>query len=483
MDRERVLFVRWGGSVAIDISEVSSANSATLDYFLVRKLTELGCTVDLCMTSKTTADLVNSNARNFYKDVNIVDVPYDTSIYNYVFVLQGTTNYRFGGWKDIPSQVLTYRIIRDCKCPIIYVQYDANTQIDLPPVSRGIDNSYYGCTVEEFVNSNFNLLSVGRNMEYYRNHGYNAVFDVINKHYWKYDLHSISIPMISEMSLEPKEDVRDVISFVGKDRNIGSKRGTISNIGNVLVDAGMSNYEVDVYGDWKKFVEEKNQKSLRVDNTNFKGPIKGLDNVLNVYNNSKFAILACNEFNLELQQYTIRTFEVIAGGAVPITDIRWFNQWRDIFTENVQVKLEKLCFNTMDEIPSIIKQFDIDYPTSKDRCEFIKEIRKSITSVITDEYVTNELWNTLQNVKKIEEKPHSDLVFNNMINLRKASKLKRIKNTAEEDVQKIKETEQEMMSNPDAYYDKYIKGCRNSYFFSLTKMSDEEIEKRFTRSK
>ena len=92
MDRERVLFVRWGGSVAIDISEVSSANSATLDYFLVRKLTELGCTVDLCMTSKTTADLVNSNARDFYKDVNIVDVPYDTSMYNYVFVLQGTTN-------------------------------------------------------------------------------------------------------------------------------------------------------------------------------------------------------------------------------------------------------------------------------------------------------------------------------------------------------------------------------------------------------
>lgn len=488
MQREKILFCRWGGSVAIDLDEVSSANSATLDFFLVRKLTELGYDIDLCMTSKYTAEAVKSNKHSFYQYVDAIEVPLDTSEYSYIFILQGTTNYRFGGWKGIPSQLVTYRLLRDAKCPVFYVQYDANTQMHLPPCIRdhkdGAANSYYGCTIRELLNCNFTLLSVGRNMDYYDfEDGYPYLFNYIKKEYWKHDLHAIAIPIVREYSKPVNENPENVIAFVGKDRTTGSKRGTISSIGNAMVDAGMPEYVVRVYGDWKKFLSEKEEKGLRVDNTEFCGKIKGLDTVIDTYNKAKFAILACNEYNLRLQQYTVRTFEVIAGGAVPIINRTWFNQWKDIFTEDYQKKLDLLCFEEIDEIPEIIKKFDSTYPGHK-RVEFMEGLRESLLSVLSDEYVTQELKSTLEKSHKVLEFDHelaADDVLNKYIEFRKHHTLRRIREEADSLGQKIKEDEYNIEHNVADMSKIFIPALKTLFYFEFSEIPYEDLVKRFGR--
>lgn len=487
--REKILFCRWGGSVAIDIDEVSSANSATLDFFLVRKLTELGYDVDLCMTSKFTHEAVKYNKFDFYKHVDSIDVPLSTDKYSYIFVLQGTTNYRFGGWKGIPSQLVTYRLFRTAKCPIFYVQYDANTQMHLPPCVRdhkdGAANSYFGCTIRELLNCNITLLSVGRNMNYYDKDevGYKYVFDYIKFDHWKHDLHSIAIPIVREYSLPVNENPENTISFVGKDRSTGSKRGTISSIGNSLVDAGMNEYTVKVYGDWNKFLKDLDTEPKRVDNTEFCGKIKGLKNVLNAYNKSKFAILAHNEYNLELRQYTVRTFEVIAGGAVPLISRIWFDQWKDIFTEEYQEKLGELCFNEIEDIPGIIKNFELKYPGEK-RVEFINGMRDSLLTVLSDEYVTNELKRTLSDAnKKLEfdrEKAAED-VLDRYINFRRHHSLKRIREDAENLKERIKKDEYEIEHNTDEMTKIFLPKLNELFYFEFSEIDYDGLVERFGR--
>lgn len=488
MSREKILFCRWGGSVAIDIDEVSSANSATLDFFLVKKLTELGYDVDLCMTSKFTHEAVKNNKFDFYKHVDSIEVPLSTDEYSYIFVLQGTTNYRFGGWKGIPSQLVTYRLFRTAKCPVFYVQYDANTQMHLPPCVRdhkdGAANSYFGCTIREMLDCNITILSVGRNMQYYnKDDGYKYVMDYIKFDHWKHDLHSIAIPIVKDYALAINENPEDVIAFVGKDRTTGSKRGTISSIGNAFVDAGMPNYKVRVYGDWSKFLRDLEAKPQRVENTEFCGKIKGLKTVLESYNKAKFAILAHNEFNLELQQYTVRTFEVIAGGAVPLISNVWFEQWKDIFTNDFQVKMKELCFDEIEDIPVIVKKFEAKYPGSK-RVEFIEEMRESLLKVISDEYVTNELKQTLEKSHKILNFDHelaAEDVLNKYIDFRKQHTLRRIREDAENLKNRIREDEHNIETNTAAMTEIYLPAIKNLFYFEFSEIDYDGLVKRFGR--
>lgn len=487
--RKKILFCRWGGAVAIDLDEVSSANSATLDFFLVKRLTELGYDVDLCMTSKFTNDAVKSKKHDFYKYVDVIDAPLSTDEYSYIFILQGTTNYRFGGWKGIPTQLVTYRFMRTAKCPIFYVQYDANTQMHLPPCVRdhkdGAANSYFGCTIREMLNCNITILSVGRNMQYYDKDdvGYRYVFDYVKFDHWKHDLHAIAIPIVKDYSLKVNENPDNVIAFVGKDRVTGSKRGTISSIGNALVDADMSEYKVRVYGDWGKFLKDIQEKPQRVDNTEFCGKIKGLNNVLEAYNKAKFAILAHNEFNLELQQYTVRTFEVIAGGAVPLISKVWFEQWKDIFTEEYQKKLEELCFDEIEDIPGIIKNFDQKYPGEK-RVEFINGMRESLLTVLSDDYVNKELIRTLDDANKSLEFDHEKAavdVLNRYMRFRTHHTLRRIREDAENLKARIIKDEYEIEHNLSEATKKMLPKIDTLFYFEFSEIGHDDLVKRFGR--
>lgn len=438
---KKILMVRNASVVCGDLSEISSGNSASLDHFLFKYLTMLGYHIDVIQPSVKFRKCLEENKVPFYEKIHIIDgVPTDdvlNSEYEFLFIQQGCGNLNFTGERGVSSAIVSHRLLRNCKIPAFYVQYDANTPFLLPSSRAGGDlMNYIGVTAEELKTLNFNVLSVGQNPLYYKNmKDYSESFDYVHFHFWKRDLHSISFEFMKQFAKPINENPENKISFIGKDRNKGSKGGMLLGVAKALQERNLS-YFVNVIGKWENFVEN-NKDVIPQEHMKFNKQVFGLDNVLNEYNKSKFALLPHNKFNLELQQYTIRTFEVIGGGAIPIMHRDFLEIHRCILSETMYEKLKKLSFNDELEIPEIIENFDKEY-SNNDRIAFIEELRRDVLSHINEEYVLSELKNTLNesnNFYKNRKLEKVEINFDDMLN---NSIVKRMELTDEEKIQMLK---------------------------------------------
>ena len=473
----KIYLTRFSGKISFLGEEQNSSGAFLLEESLIKRLVNLGYTI-VCHKDQCTSKLVSTietikstNTDSWLNNIELLDgfiypdIPDDI---NYVFIQQGHENLRFKSVHSIPGQLILYRQLRNCKCPIIYIQYDSALPLFLPPIERGKECSVLGFTLEEMINLKILLVTAGKdssNIAY--SHNNTKIFKNIANTVMENDLHSVGVNVVKDYYLPYNDNVTNSVRFIGKDRRVGSRRDSLIELAKNLKSV---NYELILNGKWDKehFVDT---------DVNYQGTLpNGIENVVKAYNSSKFAVLIGNDIYKSSKQYTLRVFEVLASSTVPLFEYSWFCTWDNIFTPDVRDFIYKyLTFDTIDEIPTIINNL-------KDKClkDIAKFVRQGLLDKLTDESIDNNLKKLLQEADNIQKESQDkiDEFYNKRLEDFKGSKLSRIREAALERVNDIKKyntisDELIRLSTSDELY--------NTYLFENSDIPLQELKRLFGR--
>lgn len=483
-----VYLTRYSGNVALLPEEVYGSNAASLDYWSTKIFVDNGYCIHISeqmMSVKLKNFLAAESIPKEHSWMRHIKVhkgcPWTTipDYINYVIIHQGHENYRFLGPEGIPCQVYTYRFLRDCKCPVFYFQYDAALPLWLPAETRSYSSEVAGSSLDELCHSNIIVVSAGKQPRETINSGYWVSESLVRVVTWEKDFHAIASPMINKMSLPVNNNPLRRIQFVGKNRNKGSRGNDLLNLSKVLESVN-SDYYVQLNGDWKKLLE--NDDFSAYPKIKYEGKIPGgIENVIKSYNDSTFGILMGNDLYEKFNQYTIRVFEVISSGTVPLFEKSWYSTWKNIFDENTQKFIEdNLMFDTLDDIPSILNNYDTNLASK--RGEIVKLIRDGINSQLNSSYVNYE-FNKLLEFAASPPPKSPGVRFNSVINklyyYESNSKFKRISSKADEN----KERRLKIFNDMSEYnrLSNDIGFLRGDFCFASSSLTDEEIIEKFGR--
>jgi hypothetical protein len=385
--------------------------------------------------------------------------------------------------RDIPGQHWVYRNIRTAKCPIIYIQYDAYLPMFLPCETRGEPSVIWGSSIRDLCSKSIFVLQAGKNTAKMEEMGYGQMCGHINFMSFKHDLHAVAISMLDKLEMEPVAIPDKSIAFVGKHRRHGSRGGDLLNLSKLLdEDLAVNDYHIALYGKWG----DLNDIGTYAPNClKYYGELpRGSESVLNAYNRSKYALVAGNDLYIEFQQYTIRLYEVIASGTIPIFEREWFNCWSDLFGDFASTIDELLCYDTLDDVPDIVFNLDSKFDSGEvDRLWLIDSIRKSLRDTVTPAYVRSEVKKVLRDTALAEfSKEYIDSktreVIDRLYQDEAGAKRQAVKDAAEEHRQyrlnnNFGDNYTEMSRN--------VGDLRHHYIFQNTEYSDEKLIELFGR--
>lgn len=486
---KNVMLTRWGGYVQLFLREVSASNSASIEYYMFKLLAEMGYNIHIYGNiSKTGRDEVLSKAEPWYEKIILhEDYPADIPEYiSHCFVVQQTENFRFGGANDIPGQFWIYRHLRRAKVPVIYLQYDAYTPMFLPPENRGEPCAIWGASIRDFCASNVFIMSAGQNKEKMEELGYKGTCGHLDFITWEKDIHAPSIASIDTMSMEPQIDPKKQICFVGKDRRGGSRSNAIFDLMEALNnDLVMNDYRLALYGKWDKFFEGPQFRGSAPHyhpGVYAPGPIRGADQVMKVYNESEFGLMPGNDFNREFRQYTVRIPEILSAGTIPIIERAWLKTWLQIFTPDIAKELYAISYREVSDIPEVMEAAHEKY-SGENRVNFINAIRKSIRTVVSDDYIKEELQRTLDytaskplpDEEYVEQKARQ--IIKAMYLTDMGSKLSRVRDAAQG--WRARRMEQNFGDNYTQLAN--TEDMRKHYIFANSNLTDDQLRQMFGR--
>lgn len=389
-----IMWTRYGGKVQLFLFEAGASGAASLDHWTAKFLIELGHKIHVYGNlseagKKYLKETDEEWTKNIiYHDHPVVEVP---DYISHVIVSQGSDNMRFGGVLGVSSQLWLYRLLRNCKVPVIYQQYDAYTPLYHNPYKSNDNAAVYGCSLREVCKNRVFIMAAGQDKEAIWDIGYRGSGDTVKVITWKNDIHQIATPFIDHYSLEPKSEseVEKGICFIGKDRRGGSRGPLLMELDKVLSEQDDESLVIHLYGDWEDLVKDKEYKRLIP-----KGVVKGgSEPVIATYNKYEFGLIHGNAKYIELKQYTVRLFEVLAGGTIPIFQKEWYDTWKHIFSEDMQKYIEEnLCYSKVEDVPGLIKKFR---ESGVSRALVAKRIRNDVRSMITDDMIKKDLQDML----------------------------------------------------------------------------------------
>lgn len=384
MEMGKVYLTRFSGKVGLLAEFQSASSSSSIDEYFIKWLIKLGYTVCIHKDQLPTKLIKHYDEYleryEWLKDIELLDgfmypdIPDDI---DYVFIQQGHENFRFKGSQDLPSQVILYRQLRNCKCPIIYLQYDYALPLFLPAFIRGEICDSIGINLPELLTKRVVSLSAGKynigtiyadkTIKFMKN---------IQPYFMKYDSHSVCKNILIDYK-NTNENRNNEIRFIGKDRNKGSRVNALIELANNLDPYGV---KLTLNGKWKD-----NILNTKI---NYEGILaSGAKSVIDAYSKSKYALVMGNDGYKSIGQYTLRVFEVLAAGCIPIIEKSWFETWSDLFSDKVsEYILDNLIFDNYLDIIDIVNKFNNTNPL-----EVSKILSDDILNRITDDVVLNSI--------------------------------------------------------------------------------------------
>ena len=485
-----IMWTRWGGNVQLFQSEVNAGGTASLDYWTVKTLIELGHRIHIFgnLSHKGKIELENSS-EEWTKNIIFHPEPVASApeFISHIIISQGSENFRFGGIKGVPSQHWIYRLFRGCKVPLIYQQYDAYSPLFHNPFTRCDSSPIWGAGIREICATKFFVMAAGTNKEAFIDANYKLEGGHPKVIMWEKDIHQIAAPMIDKFGLESKSnsDVIPGICFIGKHRRGGSRGEDLLRLEEILRNFSDPNFKIHLYGKWKGLINEGDED--KYPRLVYHGTVKGGGKeVIKTYNNFEFSLIAGNERYKAFNQYTVRVFEVIASGTIPIFERDWFKTWMGIFPEDIRnFLLKNFCYDRIDDIPSII--INIRNIINGNRVSFSNKLKKNLRHVLSDEYIRKNLSNTLESMSRTplptreEADKMATLEIKSYFEYYKNHFMAKIRDSAEERYLKMVNLEFRGDYFKSASLDK--NDLKNHFTFQSSEYSDDEIISIFGRSK
>lgn len=466
----RIVWDRWGGGTQLLKSEVRFSNAASLDGPLARRLIEkYDARITIANPSSKMKKAKIEKTEDWLENVVCCDSPFEVHglDFDLHFISQGAENFRFLGSNDISHNMWTYWHLSHLNCPSIYLQFDAYTYLWLPAETRGFPAAAYGANMREIFRNNICIMVAGCNPALIETHGYSHVKGFVDIVTWEHDIHSVAREILIDQELPFNYQAEPSIIFCGADRNKGSRLQSIKNIA-----AHLKYMKIFLYGKWN---ESDASDTIKI------GGTLPSEQLLPTYNKHRFTLLIGNEMYNAYGAYTIRLYEVLAAGCIPIIDETWIDCLKRAFTDEGMQLLYKLSYKDPKEVNDIVYRI-LDYSLDNQK-KIVDTLRKSIKTVITDDYVDAELDRTINIAKARPKRTESEIedlvltVLRRMYEADKTSKLSRLREAANQNAR----------DRFNLYYRDGFKGfysiekMKSDYAFESTNLPDELLKQYFFR--